>query len=101
MDMFASFPLLALNIKQWTCFLERTISNEDPPCQNSRNSQVDVTFLEESLARGGWLSGWVAAFSSGRDPGIQDQVLHQAPCMEPASPSACVSASFFLCISHE
>ena len=22
----------------------------------------------------------------------KDQVLHQAPCMEPASPSACVSA---------
>ena len=25
--------------------------------------------------------------------GSWDQVLHQAPCMEPASPSACVSAS--------
>ena len=25
-------------------------------------------------------------------PGSWDQVLHQAPCMEPASPSACVSA---------
>ena len=30
-------------------------------------------------------------------PGFQDQVLHWAPCMEPASPSACVSAS--LCVS--
>ena len=28
-----------------------------------------------------------------------DQVPHRAPCMEPASPSACVSAS--LCVSHE
>ena len=28
-----------------------------------------------------------------------DQVLHQAPCMEPASPSAYVSAYF--CVSHE
>ena len=27
-----------------------------------------------------------------------DWVPHQAPCMEPASPSACVSASLFLCI---
>ena len=26
----------------------------------------------------------------------QDQVPHQAPCVEPASPSACVSASLFL-----
>ena len=30
-------------------------------------------------------------------PGSQDRVLHQALCMEPASPSACVSAS--LCVS--
>ena len=25
----------------------------------------------------------------------QDRVPHQAPCMEPASPSACVSASLY------
>ena len=39
----------------------------------------------------------------------QDQVPHQAPCMEPASPSACVSASLSVslslcvcvCLSHE
>ena len=29
----------------------------------------------------------------------QDRVPHQAPCMRPASLSACVSAS--LCVSHE
>ena len=32
-------------------------------------------------------------------PGLQDQVLHRAPCEEPASPSACVSAS--LSVSRE
>ena len=32
-------------------------------------------------------------------PGSWDRVPHQAPCREPASPSACVSAS--LCVSHE
>ena len=31
---------------------------------------------------------------------IQDRVLHQAPCMEPASPSACVSAPAPT-VSHE
>ena len=31
--------------------------------------------------------------------GSWDGVLHWAPCMEPASPSACVSAS--LSVSHE
>ena len=28
----------------------------------------------------------------------QDQVPHRAPCMEPASPSACVSASLSVCV---
>ena len=36
-----------------------------------------------------------ATFGLGCDPG--DQVPHRASCMEPASPSACVSAS--LCVS--
>ena len=30
-----------------------------------------------------------------------DRVPRQALCMEPASPSACVSASLSLCVSHE
>ena len=32
-------------------------------------------------------------------PGSWDRVPHPAPCMEPASPSACVSASLSLCVS--
>ena len=31
----------------------------------------------------------------------RNQVSRRAPCMEPASPSACVSASLSLCVSHE
>ena len=31
----------------------------------------------------------------------RDQVGHQAPCMEPASPSACVSASRSCSVCHE
>ena len=39
----------------------------------------------------------------------RDRIPHQAPCMEPVSPSACVSASLSLslscslslCVSHE
>ena len=34
-------------------------------------------------------------------PESQDQVPHPAPCMEPASSSACVSASLSVCVSHE
>ena len=43
----------------------------------------------------GWLSGLVSAFGPGYDPGVLgswDQALCQAPYMESASPSACVSA---------
>ena len=47
----------------------------------------------------GWRSGLVPAFGSGRDPG--DPGLNPTSgsrCMEPASPSACVSASLSLCV---
>ena len=47
----------------------------------------------------GWLCGWAPAFGSGRDPRIQDRVSHQAPCEEPASPSAYVFASLSLSMS--
>ena len=33
-------------------------------------------------------------------PETRDRVPHRAPCWEPASPSACVSASLSLCVSH-
>ena len=49
-----------------------------------------------------WLSGLVPALGPGHDPVESwDRVPHKAPCMEPASPSLCVSASFSLCVSHE
>ena len=53
----------------------------------------------ENLNRGipGWRSGLAPAFGPGPDPGTWDRVPRQAPCMEPASVSACVSAS--LCLS--
>ena len=48
----------------------------------------------------GWLSG--LAPPAAQDVILEplDQVPHQAPCMGPVSPSACVSASLFLYVSH-
>ena len=46
-----------------------------------------------------WLKGLVLPSAQGVILETQDQVLRQAPCMEPASPSACVSASLSLCVS--
>ena len=34
-------------------------------------------------------------------PGSRDRVPRRAPCMEPASPSACVSTSLSLSVSHK
>ena len=41
---------------------------------------------------------WVPS-AQGMIPESRDRVPNQAPCMEPASPSACASAS--LCVSYE
>ena len=52
------------------------------------------------LGQLGGLSGGASAFRLGHDPGVpgsRDRVPRQAPCREPASPSARVSASF--CVS--
>ena len=52
-----------------------------------------LNLLQEGIP--GWLSGLVSAFGPGYDPGVLgswDQALCQAPYMESASPSACVSA---------
>ena len=44
----------------------------------------------------GWLSGLLQHSAQGLILETWDQVPHWASCMEPASPSACVSASFSL-----
>ena len=47
----------------------------------------------------GWLSHLALLSALGMTPGSRDQVLHRASCVEPASPSACVSASLSLSLS--
>ena len=47
----------------------------------------------------GGLSGLAPPPAQGVILETRDRVPHRAPCMEPASPSACVSAS--LSVSHE
>ena len=48
-----------------------------------------------------WLSDLALPSAQGVILETRDRVPHQAPCLEPASPSAGVSASFSLCVSHE
>ena len=46
-----------------------------------------------------WLSGLAPPSAQGLILEAQDQVLNWAPCVEPASPSACVSASLSVSLS--
>ena len=50
----------------------------------------------------GWRSGLAPAFGPGRDPGDpESNPTSGSRCMEPASPSAYVSASLSLCDYHK
>ena len=51
---------------------------------------------------GTWVhSSFVLPSAQGLILEIRDRVPHQAPCMEPTSHTACVSASLCVCVSHE
>ena len=52
--------------------------------------------MKVPLGQPGWLSSLAQPSAQGVILETQDRVLHQAPSMEPASPSACVSSSLFL-----
>ena len=55
------------------------------------------SFLKnKNLGQRGWLSGLALPSVQGVILETRDRVPRRAPCMEPASPSACVSASLSL-----
>ena len=57
---------------------------------------TDVQMLKEDInGAPGWLSGWVSAFGTGSDSGVQDWVPHLAPLRKPASSEL----SLCLCLS--
>ena len=60
---------------------------------------VAFSLKKEDLGQPGWLGGLAPPSAQGVILETGDRVPRWAPCMEPASPSACVSAS--LCVSHE
>ena len=59
---------------------------------------LKLTSIKRSHGQPEWLSGLVPPSVQGVILETWDRVLHQAPCMEPASPSTCVSAS--VCVSQ-
>ena len=58
---------------------------------------VVVVVKENESGIPGWRSGLAPAFGPGHDPGdLGSNPTSGSRCMEPASPSACVSASLSL-----
>ena len=65
---------------------------------------MGMRFLIRMMKMGipGWRSGLAPAFGPGRDPGDSgSNPTSGSRCLEPASPSACVSASLSLCDYHK
>ena len=54
--------------------------------------------VENCLGQPRWLSGLVPPSAQDVILETWDRVPHRAPCMEPAFPSACVSASVSVCV---
>ena len=77
----------------------------ETPVSTGRNDNHTATtinaYRRESGGQPGWLSGLVSPSAQGMILETQDQVPRRAPCMEPASPSARVSASLSLCFSNK
>ena len=58
---------------------------------------VDIATINIEIGISGWRSGLAHAFGPGRNPGDPgSNPMSGSRCMEPASPSACVSASLSL-----
>ena len=61
---------------------------------------VEIQFKKKKRGIPGWRSGLAPAFGPGHDPGDPgSNPTSGSRCMEPASPSACVSASLSLSLS--
>ena len=73
---------------------EATVTMSDP---EGKPSTEDLGDKKEGEEIPGWRSGLAPAFGPGRDPGDPgSNPTSGCRCMEPASPSACVSASLSL-----
>ena len=69
-------------------------TNKKPPCICFITVKPD--FLKNHTGQPGWLSGLAPPSAQGVILETRDRVPYWSPCVEPASPSACVFASLSL-----
>ena len=67
-------------------------------CIQSNTANIYNVYKYVQYGQPQWLSGLVLPSAQGLILKTRDRVPRQAPCVEPVSPSACVSASLFLCL---
>ena len=88
--------------REW-CFLYNHNSLLRPGYSSWLCFDYDSVYLLLEISFLGHLGGSVVKCLSLAQvvvPGSRDQVLHWGPCMEPASPSAYVSATLSVCLSR-
>ena len=81
-----------------------TQSNDLPKLLAYSQLYIVKAYLNFHLKNAGHLGGSeVECLPSAQvvNPGSWDQIPYQVPCREPASPSACVSVSFFLSLMNK
>ena len=86
MDILSTFYVKSVFL---LCFLEEPLN------------LTDILKYVQMRGQPWWLSGLALPSAQGVILETWDGVPHQAPCMEPASPSTSVSVSVSLCVSHE
>ena len=83
-------------------FLSSYVEGQEVEHENENAGQTDLAIKKKKIR--GSLGGsavWRLPLAQGAILESRDQVPHRAPGMEPASPSACVSASLSLCVSRD
>ncbi|CAK7321047.1 hypothetical protein VULLAG_LOCUS23050 [Vulpes lagopus] len=77
-------------------------SSQSPASVKSQKQDLRGPSRPHALGIPGWRSGLAPAFGPGCDPGVPgSNPTSGSRCMEPASPSAYVSASLSLCDYHK
>ena len=88
------------NVKKEHRKILRTKTHNKVGMEGTYLNIIKVMYERPTAGQPRWRSGLAPPVAQGVILETVDRVPHQAPCMEPASPSVCVSASLLsVCLS--